>query len=148
MQSAPTLIAEPNAKEVISSGLRERVIALQTQMFAMPEHHIEIVPTHYFAHGLYGREVTLPAGSTAVGYAHAQEHICIISKGRVQIVTEEGVQEIAAPATLIIPRGRKNCVHALEETVWTTVHSSTAKTAAEAEATLILPDAEFAKCLS
>lgn len=126
----------------------EHVMALQAKMQAMPEHQIVIEPTHIFAHGLYAREVTLPEGSTAVGYAHAQEHICIISKGRVLVVGEDGTQEIVAPATMIIPRGRKNCVHALEETVWTTIHASPAKTVDEAEAALILPDAEAIKCLS
>ena len=109
-------------------------------MLAMPEHQIVIEPVHRFAHGLYAREVTLPAGSTATGMIHGQEHICIISKGRALVVTDDGAQEYAAPATLIVPRGRKNCVHALEETVWTTIHATRAKSVADAEATLILPE--------
>lgn len=123
-----------------------RVLALQSKMVAMTEHHIIIEPTHTFAQGLYAREVTLPAGSTAVGYRHTQEHICIISKGRVQVVTEDGTREIVAPATMIIPAGRKNCVHAIEETVWTTIHASDAATPDEAFATLVMP--EEIKCLS
>lgn len=130
------------------AALRARVMALQSQMLGMTEHHIQIEPVHRFAHGLYAREVTLPQGSTAVGYMHAQEHVCIISKGRVQVVTEDGVEEIAAPATMIIPAGRKNCVHALEETVWTTIHATDLKTVAEAEAALILPDEGTIPCLS
>lgn len=128
--------------------MRDRVIALQGQMMAMPEHQIHIEPRHFFADGLYAREVTLPAGSTAVGHTHGQEHVCIISKGRVQVVTEEGTKEISAPATMIVPAGRKNCVHALEETVWTTIHASDAKTPQEAESTLLVPDREAAPCLS
>lgn len=124
------------------------VMALQAQMHAMPEHQIVIEPVHTFAHGLYAREVTLPAGSTAVGHAHAQEHIVILSKGRVLVVGEHGTEELAAPHTMIVPKGRKNCVHALEETVWTTVHASPAKTAEEAEAALVLSDAEVMQCLS
>jgi quercetin dioxygenase-like cupin family protein len=140
----------PSGGEVIArrDEMRGHVFALQDAMLARPDLHIRIEPTHYFAHGLYGRAVTLPAGSTAVGHAHAQEHICIISKGRAQVVSEDGVSEITAPATLIIPAGRKNCVHALEETVWTTVHASEAKSPEEAEDTLILPEAEARKCLS
>lgn len=145
---------QPHARKGVTCGsggeigLNDRVMALQSQMMAMTEHHIQIVPVHRFAHGLYAREVTLPAGSTAVGYRHAQEHIVVLSKGRVQIVTEGGTVEVAAPATMIVPAGRKNCVHALEETVWTTVHASAAATVEEAEAALILPDAEDFKCLS
>ena len=63
-----------------------------------------------------------------------------------QVVTEDGVQEIAAPATLVVPAGRKNCVHALEETVWTTIHASDAATPDEAFAALVVP--EELKCLS
>lgn len=125
-----------------------KVFALEQAMKDMPEHQIIIAPTHIFAHGLYAREVTLPAGSVAVGHSHAQEHICIISQGRVQIVTEDGTREVCAPATMVIPKGRKNCVHALETTVWTTIHASDAKTPEEAEETLILPDSEVQKWLS
>jgi quercetin dioxygenase-like cupin family protein len=128
--------------------MERRVAALESAMRAVPDAHIQIEPVHTFAHGLYAREVTLPVGSVAVGHRHAQEHICIISKGRVQIVSEAGVEEITAPATMVIPAGRKNCVHALEETVWTTIHASTAETVEQAEATLILPEAEAVKCLS
>lgn len=117
------------------------IAALQSRMMAMPEHHIVIEPVHRFAHGLYSREVTLPEGCTAIGHRHAQEHICIISKGRVLVVSEDGTEEIAAPATLIVPRGRKNCVHALEQTVWTTVHACNARTPEEAETALIMPEA-------
>ena len=123
-----------------------RILALQSRMLAMPEHQIAIPPRHTFAHGLYAREVTLPAGSTAIGFRHAQEHICIISQGRVQVVTEDGAEEIAAPATLVVPAGRKNCVHAIEETVWTTIHASDAQTPDEAFAALVMP--EEILCLS
>lgn len=125
--------------------LAARVSALQAKMMAMPERHIIIEPVHRFANGLYAREVTLPAGSTAVGHRHTQEHIVIISKGRVRVVTEGGTEEITAPATMVVPAGRKNCVHALEETVWTTVHATPATSVAEAEALLI--DAEDVKWL-
>ena len=120
--------------------LTNPVLALQERMLAMPEHQIVIEPRHTFAHGLYAREVTLPEGSVAVGYRHAQEHICILSKGRVLVVTEEGTKEIAAPATFVVSAGRKNCVHALEETVWTTIHASDAKTPDEAFTALVEPE--------
>jgi len=126
----------------------DRVRAMEAALWAAPEHHIEIVPVHRFAHGLYVREVSLPAGCIAVGHMHAQEHVTIISKGRLQIVTEDGVSEVTAPATFVVPAGRKNCVHVLEDAVWTTIHACEAKTADEAEALLILPDEEAVKWLS
>ena len=130
--TAPVL----NREEVIHGSLRERVFALEAEMLKEPQVHIE--PVHRFAQGLYSREVTLPAGSLSTGHIHAQEHISVISKGRCKIVTEDGTQEIAAPFTMIVPPGRKNCVYAIEDTVWTTFHATPARTVEEAEATLIV----------
>jgi quercetin dioxygenase-like cupin family protein len=87
------------------------------------------------------REVTLPAGSTAIGHRHRQEHVCVISKGRALVITEDGRQEISAPCTMIVPAGRKNAVHALEEVVWTTVHAADSRDIDELEALLVEHDA-------
>lgn len=114
----------------------DRILALEAELRKHPD-RIEIPPRHLFAHGLYVREVTLPAGSTAIGHRHKQEHVCIISKGRVLVITEQGREEIAAPCTMLVPAGRKNAVHALEETVWTTVHATDNRDVAELERLLV-----------
>jgi quercetin dioxygenase-like cupin family protein len=118
--------------------MRSRVAALESAIRTMVPLVIE--PKHVFAQGLYAREVFLPAGATATGHIHAQEHICIISQGKVQVVTETGVEEITAPATMIVPRGRKNCVHAVEDTVWTTIHATVETDVETIERTLTLPE--------
>lgn len=122
----------------LTIALRDRVVALEAAMHESPD-QIQIVPRHLFAQGLYVREVTLPEGSTAVGYTHKQEHVCIVSKGRCLVMTETGVVEFRAPCTIIVPAGRKNAVHALEETVWTTVHATDCTDVAELE--MMLTDA-------
>lgn len=126
----------PSPGTSLSDGRRDQIAELERSMHASPD-KIEIEPRHHFAHGLYAREVTLPAGSTAVGHRHKQEHICVISKGRALVVTEEGATEISAPCTMIVPAGRKNCVHAIEETIWTTIHAAESKDVAELERQLI-----------
>lgn len=125
---------------------RDEIAALEGAMHAHPD-RITIEPRHLFATGLYVREVTLPAGSTAIGHRHLQEHVCVISKGRVIVITEDGREEIAAPFTMIVPPGRKNCVHALEETVWTTVHAAESRDVAELERLLVECE-EPPQCLS
>lgn len=149
----PVLAPRSHARrEVIETfagvDMRRRIYALQDAMIAKPSAQIAIEPRHVFADGLYCREVVLPAGSVSIGHTHRQEHVCIISKGRVQVVSEDEVREIAAPATLVIPAGRKNCVHAIEDTVWTTIHACRAETAEEAEALLVYSDEEARLCLS
>ncbi len=128
---------------------RNQIAALEAAM-KVSDHQIQIEPTHRFAQGLYAREVTLPAGSTAVGHIHAQEHICVVSKGRALVVSEAGTIEIEAPCTMIIPAGRKNCVHAIEETVWTTIHATETRDIDALESELLLPSYpdEATPCLS
>ena len=93
---------------------------------------------HHFAPGAYGREMTLPAGLVVVGKIHKHAHINVISKGRVQVFTEQdGVLELAAPCTFVSSPGTKRVVHVLEETVWTTVHVTDKTDLAEIEREVI-----------
>ena len=96
---------------------------------------------HHFAPGSYGREMTLPAGLVVVGKIHKHAHINVISKGRVQVFTEqEGVLELTAPCTFVSSPGTKRVVHVLEETVWTTVHVTDKTDLAEIEREVIATD--------
>ncbi len=96
---------------------------------------------HHFAPGSYGREMALPAGLVVVGKIHKHAHINVISKGRVQVFTEqEGVLELAAPCTFVSSPGTKRVVHVLEETVWTTVHVTDKTDLAEIEREVIATD--------
>ena len=96
---------------------------------------------HHFAPGAYGREMTIPAGLVVVGKIHKHAHINVISKGRVQVFTEQdGVLELAAPCTFVSSRGTKRVVHVLEEAVWTTVHVTDKTDLAEIEREVIATD--------
>ena len=96
---------------------------------------------HHFAPGAYGREMTLPAGLVVVGKIHKHAHINVISKGRVQVFTEQdGVLELAAPCTFVSSPGTKRVVHVMEETVWTTVHVTDKTDLAEIEREVIATD--------
>lgn len=96
---------------------------------------------HHFAPGAYGREMTIPAGLVVVGKIHKHAHINVISKGRVQVFTEQdGVLELAAPCTFVSSPGTKRVMHVLEETVWTTVHVTDKTDLAEIEREVIATD--------
>ena len=74
---------------------------------------------HYFAPGTYAREIRIPAGTVIVGAIHKTENLAVLSAGRLQLVTDDGVVEIAAPHTLTVRPGQKNAALALEDAVWT-----------------------------
>lgn len=96
---------------------------------------------HHFAPGQYAREIFLPTGSLVVGKIHKEAHINVLSLGRVRVFTEhDGVLEIVAPATFVSKVGTKRAVLALEDTVWTTVHSTDKTDLAEIEKEIIAED--------
>tara|TARA_R110000851_G_scaffold14313_5_gene48500 strand:+ start:10532 stop:10954 length:423 start_codon:yes stop_codon:yes gene_type:complete len=79
---------------------------------------------HFTDNGMYAREIILPAGSIVVGKIKKEEHISVLSAGFVTELTEEGVQHIKAPYTMVSKSGTKRVVVAHETTVWTTIHFS------------------------
>lgn len=130
-------------ERALQLGRREAVLRLQDAIISEGR---DVGPAscpvkHHFAPGSYGREMTLPAGLVVVGKIHKHAHINVISKGRVQVFTEqEGVLELAAPCTFVSSPGTKRVVHVLEETVWTTVHVTDKTDLAEIEREVIATD--------
>jgi hypothetical protein len=102
--------------------VRENIMKLESVMLQMKEHHIEIEIKHYFAPGLYLREMMMPANSTVVGKIHKTEHICILSQGTVSVLTDEGIKTLTAPATIHSMPGIKRVLYALTDVVWTNIH--------------------------
>jgi hypothetical protein len=102
------------------AAMREKIIRLQESMTDLPQ--VECPVRHFFAPGLFAREMTIPKGVTAVGAVHKTKHITTISKGRILLMTDDGIEEICAPYTGISEAGIKRAAHALEETVMTCYH--------------------------
>lgn len=98
-------------------SMRKKVERLEKSMHAMPQ--AECPVRHYFASGMYAREINIPKGVTLVGAIHKTENLCVLSKGKLQLVTEDGTVVIEAPATLTCKAGAKNAALALEDSVWT-----------------------------
>jgi len=80
--------------------------------------------THWFAPGLYGREITIPGDIALTTMIHASEHIAILSKGKMDIYTEEGIKTIEAPYTMITKIGTKRAIYTHSECVFTTIHAN------------------------
>ena len=130
-------------ERALQLGRREAIMRLQD---AIIYGGLDVGPAacpvqHHFAPGAYGREMTIPAGLVVVGKIHKHAHINVISKGRVQVFTEQdGVLELAAPCTFVSSPGTKRVIHVLEETVWTTVHVTYKTDLAEIEREVIATD--------
>lgn len=119
--------------------MREKVDRLEAEMRKLPT--IEIPVRHYFATGLYAREITIPAGVVAVGKIHKTQHINVLSKGAVTMVTPTGSAYVEAPYTWVVEPGKKAAAYAHEETVWTSfcVNPTDERDLEKLEAALIRP---------
>jgi hypothetical protein len=102
--------------------VREAVEQIEDAMQGMPPAFLPI--KHYFANGMYAREMTMPAGAIVTGAIHKTTHFCILSQGRVRVMSEDGIDEFVAPAIIISQPGTKRAIHALEDTVWTNIHAT------------------------
>lgn len=120
-------------------AIRGRIASLEAAMFQEPQ--VAIETSHVFADGLYAREIVIPAGTLLTGKIHGFEHINIVSKGSISVVTEHGARRISAPCTFVAQPGTKRLGYAHEDTVWTTIHAlpNDVRDPDEAEALLILP---------
>lgn len=102
--------------------MRDRVIALESAMEQYPQANCPI--KHHFADGIYAREMTIPANVVLTGAVHKTCHLSILSKGKIQLVSDDEVIELTAPATILANAGTKRAIHALEESVWTNIHAT------------------------
>lgn len=81
-----------------------------------PQEECSVV--HHFSPGLYIREVSMPAGATVVGHYHKTEHLNVMLKGRMILISPDGAKsELSAPAMYTAPQGRKSA-YILEDVVW------------------------------
>lgn len=110
-----TELARRNSIDVFEERLKEQPNQMRK----------EDAPVRHFvtANGLYAREMFIPAGSVITGEIKKHEHLSVISAGFVTEATNDGLQRIKAPYTMISKPGTKRIVWAHTDVVWTTIHS-------------------------
>ena len=134
-------IVELATNDFEDRSVRERILHLEKAMQQSPC-QVELPPRHYFANGLYAREITIPKGTLLTGKIHKTEHLNIVSKGDISVLTEDGPKRVRAPFTMVSRPGTKRVGYAHEETVWTTIHATQETDLDKIEADLIATDFE------
>lgn len=76
----------------------------------------------HFSEGIYMRELFIEAGMRVVGMRHKQEHMNVIACGRATVFTEDGQDEVCAPAVFKGRAGTQRVVIVHEDMVWVTIH--------------------------
>lgn len=117
---------------------RDDLDRLQQAVAQLPQ--LELPTRHYWADGLYCREVARPAGTVIVGKVHLREHLYMVLQGDVTVVGAGGPVRIKAPCILVSPPGTKRAVYAHVDSICCTVHRTDLKDLDEIERELIEPD--------
>jgi len=84
----------------------------------------ELPLEHFICNKTYTRQITLPKDMLLTGKVHNFDHVSILSKGDVSVMTPDGISRIKAPATWISKAGTKRLIYVHEETIWSTIHHS------------------------
>lgn len=120
---------------MVNLAIQDKVVRLQEELVKLPQ--VELETRHYFADGMYAREVVRPQGCVIVGKVHKKEHFYIVTKGRIRVTTDDGVKEFAAPSVIISKPGTKRAVFAMEDSVCMTVHKTNKKSLKNVERDLV-----------
>lgn len=121
MTDIVAVIPDETAEPVDPDLVRRKILSLESEMRKCEQ--FTIVPKHYLAHGLYAREITIPKGTLLTGKIHLAEHLNVVAKGDISVLTEDGIKRIVAPAVIVSQPGIKRVGFAHEETVWITFHA-------------------------
>lgn len=109
-------VVKINAQDLSPEGMHERADELADKLLDLPQAEMPVI--HRFSHGLYIREVKMPAGAMVLGHVHKEEHFNIMLQGRLAMINDDGTTtDYIAPQSFVAPPGRKiACI--IEDTVW------------------------------
>jgi hypothetical protein len=117
--------------QVIENKIKEQSNHLEGDCFPL---------RHFFAKGLYGREISVPAGVLITSKIHKYSHFFFLLKGKIEVLGENGTEIFSAPKFFITEGGTKRAVSHLEDTIVMTVHATDKTDLKEIEDEIIAKD--------
>lgn len=110
----------PASSQVSPAELRHRITQFEDILYQHKQ--VDIPVTQYFGHGVYMREITIPAGCILTGKIHKHPCHSIVLTGEMEVITDQGPKLIKAGDVFESPAGVKRAGRALTECRWITVH--------------------------
>jgi hypothetical protein len=108
---------------------------LESYLQGLPQIAADCV--HAFAPGIYIRQVTLQAGTFAMGHRHRKAHLNVMLSGRMTMFNDDGTRsELVAPVVCVAQPGRK-VAYVHERTVWLNIYATTETDVEKLEAELL-----------
>lgn len=138
-----------NSVSNIELNRADNILRLMLEMMSWPAEFTEEIPVkHYFAPGMYAREMFIPKGAKIVGKIHRHSHLNTITYGDICVATFEGVERHIGHKTLVSPAGVQRVVYAQANTLWTTYHLTNETDLTKIEEELIMPLSEYVEFLT
>lgn len=138
MNTLPETLASPMADLTRNPSLAT-IRRFEGCLRQMPQKDMPV--NHHFAPGVYLRELILDADDLVVGKLHKTQHFLLITKGRVECRTEDGMRMLEAGDIVETMPGMKRVLLAHEDTRMVTVHVTDKTDLAAIEADVIEPEA-------
>ena len=117
---------------------RQKIERFEDELRKVPA--VDVPTEHTYGPGFYARTITLAPGTTLTGRVHTTEHIFILSKGELTVVTDDGSAHLVAPYQAVCRAGLKRAGYAHTEVVCTNVHITTETDLLKLEAALVEPE--------
>ncbi len=119
----------------------ERIQALQAEVAKYPQLTLE--PEHFFAPGMYGRRLDIPAGSVVVGKVHRHDHLVMLMQGKAEIATPDGQRvTVKGPSVWVSKAGTKRAIYTHTDCAFFTTHATDETDLAKIEEYVIVPEIE------
>lgn len=114
----------------------------QLEAFLRTQPKDDCATSHYFADGVYGRALLIPAGTALTGKMHRQRHLNFLMQGTIRVWTEQGMKDLEAPQIIVSEPGTKRVGYAFTDCIWVTVHATEKTDLGEIEADVIIPESD------
>ncbi len=113
----------------------EEVEKLESYMLTLRQ--VECPVVHHFGPGIYIREVTIPAGTLAVGHSQKFDHLNLLLRGTVAIIGEDGQPRVLKAPLIFVGKPGRKIGYAVEDTVWQNIYATEERDIAKLEETFL-----------
>ncbi len=113
------MLAEAKSHNLVDQSKIEQV---ESHLLDLPQ--VECPVVHHFGPGIYIREVTLPAGTLAIGHAQRFEHLNIMLTGAVAMVGDDGQTKVLRAPMIFVGKPGRKLGYVLETCIWQNVYAT------------------------
>jgi hypothetical protein len=113
------MLAEAKYHNIVDPAKIEQV---ESHLLDLPQ--VECPVVHHFGPGIYIREVTLPAGTLAIGHAQRFDHLNIMLAGAVAMVGDDGQTKVLRAPMIFVGKPGRKLGYVLETCIWQNVYAT------------------------